>query len=263
MIMFAKVLQTERNRLLVSDLSNGQEVAVNAQCGCKFFDGEYIQIAYNGIMTMSIPPQISSQKIMVINANGDTITYLTEYGRILNNMIYSMTTAELTDSISQNFIAQMIPHHQAAVEMSENLLKYTDNPQLAGIAQDIIDEQTESIEQMQRISPVCGSITNTASDVQRYRRNVSQITAIMFSEMSRVRSDNCVNRNFLREMIPHHLGGIRMAENALKFIICPELNSVLTIIIRTQKRGIRIMQSLLQTKNKDCPKNDSPYIFDL
>lgn len=41
-----------------------------------------------------------------------------------------MTGVCLTDSISGNFIMQMIPHHTAAIEMSANILKYTTDPQL-------------------------------------------------------------------------------------------------------------------------------------
>ena len=48
--------------------------------------------------------------------------YISDYYCILDNMIEKMTGAKLSDSISGNFIAQMIPHHMAAVEMSENIL---------------------------------------------------------------------------------------------------------------------------------------------
>lgn len=40
-------------------------------------------------------------------------------------MIQGMTDDELDESISHNFIVQMIPHHKAAIEMSQNLLQYT------------------------------------------------------------------------------------------------------------------------------------------
>ena len=56
----------------------------------------------------------------------DTKEYLNTFYCILDQMVREMTTANLTESISNNFIVQMIPHHQAAIRMSENLLKYTD-----------------------------------------------------------------------------------------------------------------------------------------
>ena len=52
-----------------------------------------------------------------------TKRYLSRFDEILDEMIQGMTDAPLTDSISHNFIVQMIPHHQAAIQMSENHLR--------------------------------------------------------------------------------------------------------------------------------------------
>lgn len=80
--------------------------------------------------------------------------YLSEYYCILEKMVEGMTEAELSDSISGNFIAQMIPHHKAAIEMSNNILRYTTLIPLERIAKNIIAEQTRSIEKMCNIQ--CG-----------------------------------------------------------------------------------------------------------
>ena len=56
-----------------------------------------------------------------------TQAYLNAYYLILDTMVQRMTSVQLTYSISHNFIQQMIPHHQAAIEMSKNILKYTTN----------------------------------------------------------------------------------------------------------------------------------------
>lgn len=58
-------------------------------------------------------------------------------------MIQGMTEAELTGSISDNFIVQMIPHHRAAIEMSGNILKYTTSIPLQEIALGIISGADE------------------------------------------------------------------------------------------------------------------------
>ena len=46
----------------------------------------------------------------------------------------------------------MIPHHQAAISMARSILEYTDNNQIASIAQNIISEQTKSIENLLKLS---------------------------------------------------------------------------------------------------------------
>ena len=68
--------------------------------------------------------------------NPETERYLEKYYHILDQMIKSMEGARLKDSISYNFIVQMVPHHMAAIEMSENLLAYCPIPELKEIADD-------------------------------------------------------------------------------------------------------------------------------
>lgn len=172
--------------------------------------------------------------------------YLSEFYCILDRMIQGMTQAELTDSISYNFIVQMIPHHQAAIEMSENILKYTTWVPLQNIATQIITEQTKSIENMEKIKCTCGQLCNPRQDLCLYQRRVNQIMDTMFCEMEHARSSNQINGNFLREMIPHHRGAVKLSETTLQYDICDGLVPILNSIIVSQKRGIRQMTELLQ-----------------
>lgn len=244
MIMCAEVTGVEDGRLMVTDSSSQQEVAVNTRC-LDFNKGERVKICYNGIMTMSLPPQISAYSI--IRMPGDFAeTYLKRYNEILETMIDDMCSAGLTDSISHNFIVQMIPHHRAAIEMSENILKYTTNGELTAIADGIIEEQTKSIQNMQEVLSSCSEAVNCSCDVRSYQSSVQNITAIMFSGMRNAYSDCRINCNFIREMIPHHRGAVSMSKNALKFDICPELKPILDAIIVSQEKGIRQMRCLAE-----------------
>jgi len=182
------------------------------------------------------------------NQNLSIVTekYLSCFDEILDNMIRKMTCAELTDSISHNFIVQMIPHHMAAIEMSRNLLKYTTFIPLQEIALNIIDEQTKSIEDMKHALDRCGKLQNTPAELEAYTCYYDRITKIMFDGMRNAPSTNNINANFMREMIPHHQGAIRMSENALYFPICPQLKPILDAIIISQKEGVQKMERLLR-----------------
>jgi uncharacterized protein (DUF305 family) len=52
--------------------------------------------------------------------------------------------------VDQDFIEQMIPHHQGAIDMAKAELRYGHNEQLRRIAQEIIVEQQAEIAVMQR-----------------------------------------------------------------------------------------------------------------
>lgn len=174
-----------------------------------------------------------------------TDKYLLCYRRILERMISGMTSARLSDSISHNFIVQMIPHHRAAIEMSRNLLCYTTFIPLQDIALGIIREQTKSIQDMESILCRCSRLKNTPPELDGYREHIRKITRTMFSEMENACAVNDINVSFMHEMIPHHEGAIRMSERTLEFPVCSGLVPILEAIITSQEEGVCRMKELL------------------
>lgn len=179
-------------------------------------------------------------------------TYLEKFHKILKIMVCGMTSVQLRDSISYNFIIQMIPHHEAAIHMSENILGYTDNHTIAKIAENIINTQRKSIEDMLRIKQGCLGYRNNRNELYRYQDTLQPIFDAMFMEMRNAYSNEYVNCNFLREMIPHHEGAVKMAKATLACRICPRLIPILNSIIREQEQGIQEMEKLLC----QCPDED-------
>ncbi|MCI8506706.1 MAG: DUF305 domain-containing protein [Lachnospiraceae bacterium] len=176
----------------------------------------------------------------------DTKEYLNTFYCILDQMVREMTTAKLTESLSNNFIVQMIPHHQAAIQMSETLLKYSDWCPLKTIAEQIIEEQTKGIADMEALLGSCSCLINCDKDICLYDRRTCQIMEIMFTDMEFSRQTDSIDANFMLEMIPHHLGAVSMSENALHYEVCDELVPILESIVTSQRRSVRQMQGLLR-----------------
>lgn len=176
--------------------------------------------------------------------------YLERFYQIFDEMVWKMCSAELNTSISHNFIVQMIPHHRAAIEMSKNLLWYDPSPALRKIARGIISTQTQGIAEMEKMLTSCSACRNTPRDVALYQRRMENIMSTMFQEMGAAPDTNHIDGDFMREMIPHHEGAIRMAETALQYEICPELAPVLREIIRSQKQGVQEMELLLRRSGR-------------
>ena len=172
--------------------------------------------------------------------------YSEKFQCILKEMIEGMTESRLSDSISHDFIVQMIPHHKGAIEMSRNLLKYTTNIPLQNIALCIIKEQTESIACMENILCSCGKVRNCERSLCQHQQKMDRIMEKMFCEMEDAPRLNNINESFIKEMIPHHKGAVKMSETTLQYDICPELVPVLEAIITSQKKGIMQMQKLLE-----------------
>ena len=172
--------------------------------------------------------------------------YLCCYYQILDEMIQGITTAKLTQSISRNFIVQMIPHHRAAVRMCRNILEASDNTPVRRLAQRIITQQTQGIEAMEGLVDSCGQLINPQMDLRLYHRRMDLIFREMFTRMGGAPEGNRLNAIFLQQMIPHHRGAVRMAHNALRYEVCTDLVPALRNIMDTQNREIRQMQSLLR-----------------
>ena len=159
--------------------------------------------------------------------------YLNRFDQILSEMSEKMLHAELTNySITIDFIRCMIPHHQAAIYMSENLLMYTRYQSLIEIAKGIIAMQTKGIEEMKEILRTTSGYMNMERDINTYLTKYFEITNNMIEKMKN--SPRCVNinLNFVNEMIPHHEGAIQMCNNLIQYYIDPRLRNVANTIIR-------------------------------
>lgn len=175
----------------------------------------------------------------------DSKNYLCCFYQTLDGMIQAMTTAGLNQSISHNFIVQMVPHHRAAIQLSNNILRFTENSAVRRLAQRIIDEQTQGISQMEDALSACGQLTNAQMDLRLYQRRMDLIYREMYAAMGSAPEGNALSAIFMQEMIPHHRGAVRMAENALKYDVCTELVPILRSITTRQRREIAQMRALL------------------
>lgn len=184
---------------------------------------------------------------MLIIKNNDLFNaqeYLYQFDQILKEMSIKMLNQNITNSITLNFIKCMIPHHQAAIYMCENLLKYTKYPPLQKIAYRIIKAQTESIKKMQYIARTTTGYPNSINDVRSYMENYNNITYRMIYLMNNSLRTTNINLNFTSEMIPHHEGAIAMCQNLLQYQIDPRLREVAISIINLQSEGIKELQEI-------------------
>lgn len=171
-------------------------------------------------------------------------SYFERFDEILQNMAREMLSQDVTDSITVNFIKCMIPHHQAAIYMCENLLKYTNYIPLQKIAENIIQMQTKGIKEMREILKTTKGYINSELDVMAYMNRYLIITNNMIDKMKNSPRCNNINLSFIGEMIPHHEGSIAMCNNLLRFSIDPRLKEVAESIIEEQSNGVRQMEEI-------------------
>ena len=176
--------------------------------------------------------------------NMNTKEYLKRYDEILGNMSKQMLSQSITNNITLDFIKCMIPHHQAAIYMSENLLKYTNYRPLQDIAHNIIKMQTRGIEEMKQVASTTNGYYNIRREVNWYIRRYFQIVREMIEKMKNAPRCESINLNFINEMIPHHEGAVEMCNNLLQFRIDPRLAKIAKTIIKEQSEGIKELETV-------------------
>ncbi|MEI0797975.1 DUF305 domain-containing protein [Brachyspira intermedia] len=67
---------------------------------------------------------------------------------IMDNMMADMSAIEITGNNDIDFLKGMIPHHQAAIDVSKKILEYTKDDKIKEIANRIIKAQEKEIEDM-------------------------------------------------------------------------------------------------------------------
>ena len=78
----------------------------------------------------------------------DTVAIGNEMQLIMDNMMADMAAIEITGNNDIDFLKGMIPHHQAAIDVSKKILEYTKDDKIKEIANRIIKAQEKEIEDM-------------------------------------------------------------------------------------------------------------------
>lgn len=151
------------------------------------------------------------------------------------------------------FARDMAIHHAQAVDMATLLRNRTDDPEMSQLALDIMLTQQAQIGQIQGWLNVWGlplARTEPAMAWMGTPTTGLMPGMAMPTEMNRLRSLKGLDADglFLSLMIPHHRGGISMAQAILTRTQRPEVRAMADAIINAQKSEIALMQELLQRK---------------
>ncbi len=107
-----------------------------------------ITIQKNEIETMQ---KIGDTTIPYANIEKQVNNYFKKYFKIVQNMVNEMRNSKTTIDINLDFIYEMIPHHEGAIKMCQNLLKYPIDPRLRMLANNIIVQENESIKILKQV----------------------------------------------------------------------------------------------------------------
>lgn len=173
--------------------------------------------------------------------------YLCRYYQILDEMTRSVSTARLTQSISNNFIIQTIPLQRAAADMCQNLLDTDSGSQaVRSLAETILLRQGQSAAELEQALPACTQPTECQRDLQLYQRRTGLILRDTSAQMGSAPEGSRLGAVFLGQILPCHRGAVQLARSALQYGVCPELTPILYTIIRQRCQELSRIQALRQ-----------------
>lgn len=140
------------------------------------------------------------------------------------------------------FLDTMSAHHQGAVEMSEMVLKKSQNAELKTFAQKIIDDQKKEIAQMKewREKWYAGKPRAMNMEMPGMSDSMKMMTGDDMKKMEAAMNKD-FDLHFLDMMTPHHQGAVVMAREALQKAERPEIKTLAQDIIREQEKEIKQM----------------------
>lgn len=178
---------------------------------------------------------ISSFTFILAACNSPTINQSSPENQIKTTKIdasHQMMNHQISISSDLDFIINMIPHHQEAVDSSSILLAKTSNPELKKFLQNVIDVQSDEIKQMREWS----------SQWFKDQKVGMGIYTNMMPSINNLPTEDA-EKAYIKGMIEHHRGAIEMAEQILKITEKNELKTMANNIIETQNKEIELLQS--------------------
>lgn len=191
-----------------------------------------------------------SKKNSIVYKDDNIKNYLSEQKSEMNTMMEDMKNIKHTGDPAIDFLYGMIPHHKAAIEMSESLLKYGgEKAEIKKIAENIITNQSKEIEQMEDM--IKRMELNPKVDEKKeqdyFKEYNNMLNKHKNNDMSNV---NNVDKAFVMEMIKRHEMAVSMSEIVLKYTDNKDVADLAQNIIESQKAEIKQMKEIINTMEK-------------
>lgn len=163
-------------------------------------------------------------------------------GSLMNNsntgstmgMMSGMNHGMMMVLSEKEFITEMIPHHQEAVDTAKQVLaRGATTPEIKALMENIVAAQEKEIADMKSWYEMWYGVPYQPSGTYRpMMRDLSKLSGI---ELDKV---------FLEDMVMHHMGAIMMAHSVQGYITHNEVQNLTKAIIETQSNEIQLMRQL-------------------
>lgn len=167
-----------------------------------------------------------------------------------------------TKSVEIDFLSDMIPHHQGAIDSAKLLLPQTKNPQVALLAENIIKAQEAEINEFKELIAKKG-VKTTKISTQEYKEFSEKNAKASESTISGMALEESgdMDLDFLNAMIAHHTGAVESSDIVLNYTKDKKIQEIAKHIIDEQNTQITAMQKLIdeiKAAKEEADKSKKP-----
>ena len=161
-------------------------------------------------------------------------------------MDHNMDVGPAGANYDLRFLDSMIPHHQGALVMSQEVLAKSKRPELIKLAKGILADQKKDIAQMQQwrkqwYPKASATPIMWHTEMNHEMAMTPKHKESMMMNMSLGQADARFDVRFLDAMIPHHQGAVTMGKDALLKSKRPQMKKFAQNIIKSQQAEIDMM----------------------
>ena len=163
----------------------------------------------------------------------------------------SSGSAGNAESVEKAFLTGMVHHHETAIEMSEIARERGQAPFIKGLAEDIASTQEREMAEMKEIYTRLLGGELKPDPMAHDGLGLSAGEAGMTHSPDTndmLRAADPFDRAFVDEMVPHHIGAVKMADVVLESTKDADLRKLAEGIISTQEREIEEMNAFRTEK---------------
>lgn len=140
------------------------------------------------------------------------------------------------------FLANMIAHHQGAIDMANMALTSAKHPELKTLAQDIVSAQTSEIANMTDWQKTWGYPASSGEQMMDHSSmGMMDMNASMMTALNGKTGDD-FDKAFLEQMIMHHQSAINMASTGKTNAQHQEVKDLTVAIVTAQTKEITQMK---------------------
>lgn len=204
--------------------------------------------------TIRALPALLLASFAVACGGDDERSSTSDTGHGSNHSSQGAATKANAGDVDRAFVAQMIPHHEMAVEMARTGQQMAQHEEIRSTADAIVSTQEQEIAQLRSIASKLG-VEPAAMPTGSHAAHDDSMTADaetlglsmeqmgMSMDMDALKDARPFDRAFIDDMIPHHQGAVRMARAELERGQHPELKRIAQAIVSAQAKEILQMNA--------------------